>query len=339
MATSVLSHPEGEVHIDELARGQRRLTVRCSDPSRFVPIATCETSYPPELIELTLEVTGIAWLCEAIARDEDPSYVREELRVNLFGFVAEEDFRGKRLLDFGCGAGASTVWLGELLPDTEIVGVELDAKLLALGRARARHRGLRNVRFEASPDGNGLPSGIGAYDFCMMSAVYEHLLPKERVILMPKIWNTLRPDGVLFINQTPHRYFPIETHSTRLPLINYLPDALAFAAARRLAPASNAVGQTNEQLLRGGVRGATEREIRTRLASDKRFRPVLLEPIVPGCRDRIDLWYSRLSKTRYPRAKSALRHVLKVVRWTTGTVLTQNLTLAVRKQPRRAVER
>ena len=38
------------------------------------------------------------------------------------------------------------------------------------------------------------------------------------------IWAHLKSGGVLFLNQTPHRYFPVEHHTTNLPMINYFPD-------------------------------------------------------------------------------------------------------------------
>ena len=327
---SILKHPDGEVHIDELANGTRRLTVRCFDESTYMPKQSCETSYPLELIELTLKVTGPAWLCDAILRDEDPQYVKDEIKINLFAYLAEADFAGKRLLDFGCGSGASTICLGELLPATETIGVELDAQLVSLAKARAQYYGL-DVTFRISPSGTELPDDIGEFDFCMMSAVYEHLLPDERPIILSEIWSRLKPGGVLFINQTPHRYYPIETHSTGLPLINYLPDGLAFPLARKLSRFANMGSQTDQELLRGGIRGGTESEILSIINKSSPFRPILLEPSQGSYRDRIDLWYSRLNPQRWRRAKYLLKGTLKAIKAVSGYVLLQNLTLAIKK--------
>jgi 2-polyprenyl-3-methyl-5-hydroxy-6-metoxy-1,4-benzoquinol methylase len=328
MSTSVIRHPEGQIHIEELPNGLRRLLVKCTDAARFVPIPSVVTRYPRELIELTAQVTALPWVCDAIARDEDPAYIRADIEVNLFGYLDAAAFAGRRLLDFGCGSGASSICMGEMLPHTEIVGVELDEKLLALGAARAHYRRLSNVSFQASPDATRLPENVGAFDFAMMSAVYEHLLPHERRTVLPKVWEALRPGGVLFLNQTPHRWYPIETHSTRLPLINYLPDRLAFAAARRFG--SNTRGHSNQELLRGGLRGGTEREILGILARTGQ-PPRLLTPSQAGCRDRVDLWYARLNRERHRLLKATMRQALKVIAALTGTVLTQNVMLAIRK--------
>jgi ubiquinone/menaquinone biosynthesis C-methylase UbiE len=328
----ILRHPDGELHIEDQPNGLRRLTVKCFDSSSFVPIASYETFYPRSLIELTLAVTGPAWVCDAIAREEDPKYVRDQIRTNLFAFVDETDIRGKRVLDFGCGAGASTISLAELLPDCQITGVELSAKLLVVAQSRAQHRRVLNASFHASPSGTELPPGLGQFDFCMMSAVIEHVLPEERPVILPKVWAALRPGGVLFVNQTPHRYFPVETHSTGLPLVNYFPDRLAFAVARRWSRNRCALGQSNEELLRGGFRGATESEILRIVGANNEAVPELLPPRLPGCRDRVDLWYSLLSN-RWHATKTALRLALRVIHNLTGTVFAQNLLLAIRKTP------
>jgi hypothetical protein len=41
---------------------------------------------------------------------------------------------------------------------------------------------------------------------------------------MAELWRQLRLGGILFLNQTPHRYYPLEHHTTGLPLLNYLPE-------------------------------------------------------------------------------------------------------------------
>ena len=326
-----LSHPEGTVHIEDLANGRKRVTVECFDSRAYIPLQSCETSYSQELIELTLKVHGLAWLCDAIARDEDPVVAKAELEANLFEFFDEKVFAGKRLLDFGCGSGASTMCLAGLLPQTEIIGVELAGQLIELAHTRARFHGFNNVQFQISPAGKQLPANLGEFDFCMMSAVYEHLLPEERTAILPQIWSLLKPGGVLFINQTPHRYFPIEMHSTGLPLINYLPESLAFFLARRMSRMKPMRNDSREDLLRGGIRGATEFEIMKLLKSVGKHRPILLEPHHGGHRDRIDLWHARLATHRLRTVKLLLKHVLKIMKAVSGHVLIPYLTIAIQK--------
>jgi len=199
------------------------------------------------LIEFIAARRRFAFLCEAIARHEDPEYIDAVLRRQLFSYFAPEDFERKRLLDFGCGSGASTFALAAMLPNTEIVGVELDESNLEIARRIAEFKRIPNVRFLLSPSGDRLPAGMGTFDFVMLSAVYEHLLPPERTVVMPLIWSAMKTGSALFINQTPHRYIPRE---------------LAGGEVRRAVrnPALNKSGSWTD-LLRGGIRGGTEREI------------------------------------------------------------------------------
>lgn len=64
------------------------------------------------------------------------------------------------MLDFGCGAGASTVILSKLLPASRITGVELHASNLE--GARAEFYGLDHARFMLSPSSSLCGSQISA---------------------------------------------------------------------------------------------------------------------------------------------------------------------------------
>ena len=328
----ILQDSLGEVHIFDLPTGRKRIELVPRQPDVFVARRDCETTYSIELIAQVLSVIGFNWLCDSISRDEDYDGVQKNLEAAIFSFVPKEKFRGRRLLDFGCGSGASTAILGRLLPETEIVGVELEAKLLALAEARARHHHLSNVQFRASPCGTALPEGLADFDFITFSAVYEHLLPREREELMPRIWATLAPGGVLFINQTPHRYFPIDLHSTGLPLINYLPNRLAHGPrSAALRPSRINKSPHWEDHLRGGIRGGTDAQIIRHLCRHSSAEPILLQPAVDGLRDRVDLWFHGLDPSHYRKSKRALKVVLKLIYRLFGTVLSPNLTLAVQK--------
>ena len=87
-------------------------------------------------------VKKASYLCDEIAREEDPSYVTASLESGLYAFFRPEQFRGKRVLDFDCGSGASTMVLNRLLKGAEMYGVELDTRLLQIAKARAVHYGL-----------------------------------------------------------------------------------------------------------------------------------------------------------------------------------------------------
>jgi 2-polyprenyl-3-methyl-5-hydroxy-6-metoxy-1,4-benzoquinol methylase len=327
--TSVLRHRDGEVLVEEIAEDRRRVSAVMTDPASAPARATWDTAYSPELIASVFEVKGPAWVCDEIMREEDAGYVERSVRLAVLGYVDEEAFAGKRVLDLGSGCGSSSLVLARLLPDTEIVGVELVEEFVELARKRAAFRQADHLRFEHSPDGTSIPDGLGDFDFIVLSAVYEHLLPSERRSLLPLLWSRLNAGGVLFINQLPHRFSPIEGHTTGLPLINYLPPQIARRLAISLSPRSEGE-ETWEQLQRRGIRGGTPSEI-LRIISQHSGTPELLEPSRYGMQDRVDLWFELSSSSRWPSVKRAIRSSLKGLRRATGITFVPELSLGIRK--------
>jgi SAM-dependent methyltransferase len=283
------------------------------------------------LIEHVLRVKGPAYLCDEIRRDEDEYYVTHHFRWDILSYVSPAAFRGKRVMDFGSGSGASTMVLARLLdPGAEIVGVELVAPFVDLARHRAAFYGVdQRVSFRSSPDSMSLPDNIGEFDYVVFSAVFEHLLPAERRTLLPVIWDRLKPGGLLFLDQTPYRWFPVEFHTTGLPLLNYFPDRLARWAALRLCGRLRG-DESWEELLRKGIRGSTVSEI-LHILNGNGHRAELLNPCRNGVSDHIDLWYRLSSTTRLAAAKKAMMLGIRAVKTLTGVAMVPTLSLAFRK--------
>jgi len=328
--STTLRHPAGEVWVDELPDGKRRITVQPYSESMFVPRKSCVTSYPAGLIELILNVKGPSYLCDEIARDEDPSYVQALIQSSIWAYVDHGSFANKRILDFGCGCGASTIFLARKCRQTQFVGVELDKSLLTVAAARVEHYGCQNVAFSASPSGDRIPTEIGDFDYIIMNTVYEHLLPNERRLLLPQIWSILKQGGVLFIIGLPYRYSPIEQHTTGLPLLNYFPDKIALAIAHRFSKRVRR-DESWASLLRKGIRGGSVLEILNLIRQTCDDEPVLLEPNNLGLHDRVDLWYLLSVSSRLPRLKRFLRTLFKMIKRVSGVTLVPYLSLAVRK--------
>ena len=324
--STTIHHAEGEVFIEELPDKRRRISVK-PKTGHFAIAETWTTRYPMDLIELMLEVHGAADLCFEIMRDEDPSLVEKSLKNDLFAYFKPEDFENRTILEFGCGSGASTHILTRMFPTAEITGVELMESSLRVARKRAEVFDLKNVAFLQSPAGDRLPANLGEYDFIILSAVYEHLYPHERTTILPALWEHLKVGGYLFINQTPNSLFPFELHTTMLPVINYVPDRLALELARRFSKRIRA-DETWEELLRKGIRGATEREILGHLRGAE-----MLEPRYHGLRDRIDLYYINTNQERLKAVKSAAKLFIKAIKTATGITLVPDLSLAFLKVP------
>ncbi|MGH9359732.1 MAG: class I SAM-dependent methyltransferase, partial [Terriglobia bacterium] len=267
-------------------------------------------------------------------RHEETGYISAILKIQLLSYFEPATFSRKRFLDFGCGTGASTIALAKLLPETEIVGVELDSRLVDLGNKIAVHQQAVNARLVSSPSPGRLPEDVGKFDFVMLCAVYEHLLPGERRTLMPQLWSLMKTGGVLFINQTPHRWFPFEHHSTGLWLVNYLPDTVAHWIAKRYArhnPRFNRSAEWAEHL-RGGIRGGTEREIIKRLCPDKNGSATILQPTQHGLKDRADYWLACTNTNRYRLLKKLISESFRLCDRYLGTIPSINVDVAIHKE-------
>ena len=337
---TILEHPDAEVKIIDLDNGKRRIIVNPHKKWLAEKDRDYETNYPLDLIKKVFEVKGAMGLNDTIRREEDPLSTKSCVEYDLLAYAPPEDFNNKRILDFGCGAGASTFILKRLLPETEVVGIDLQKKNIDLANARLDFYNYEKVSFYCSPDEKTLPENIGKFDFIVLSAVYEHLLPDERVPVLQQIWSLLNPSGIFFLNQTPYRYFPFEGHTTHLFFLNYLPDKIAHAYACKF---SKKVGKNQNWngLLRLGIRGGSPREITGNLKRiAPAFKPVILKPTQLGFHDRIDVWYSGYAVSiayKYPKVKNiqrVLKYIAKFIYYVSGIVFLPTVSLAIKKVPK-----
>lgn len=275
-------------------------------PGRRVPHSPVVTTYPLELITRIFEVYGAAHTCDEISRDTDDAEASLDVRLSVESYFPDNVFgEPLRILDFGCGAGSSTMALARLFPHASITGIDLEQEHIDIARMRSAHLGL-DARFMLAATMSATDLGR-PFDFVFLNAVYEHLLPKERPEVMSRVCRVLRPHGYIVINQTPHRWFPIETHTTGMPLINYLPDRVVRLLVHSWSERKEK-GENWEQLLRAGIRGATPNEV---LSNVRLVDPSakLLTPIRVA-RHQAGIWYAakrvRIGKLRNRPLRAAI---------------------------------
>lgn len=284
--------------------------------------------FPPEFIQKFAEVYQNEHFIDQLEREENPEYVEIPLKNLLFSHYSPNYFKGKKLLDFGCGTGASTCILQQLLPETSITGMDFREEHLQLGTFRAQFNGLKKINF-VQIQHPLTPELKEDFDVIVLNAVVEHLLPNERKTVLQQLWKHLKPGGTIFINETPHRYFPVETHTSGfMPFINYLPDKWAFKWVKSKKEFRH---YTDEELLRAGIRGSTVEEIFNIL--NKTNNAKLLQPERLGIKNTVDLFFENLPKNRLSKwAILLLKIITKGIFAVSGYLFTPTIAFAIRKK-------
>ena len=111
--------------------------------------------------------------------------------------LARSGFSGGRVVDVGCGFGATLLTLAERFPGGEFVGVDLSDPLLGLATKKAREKGVGNeVSFERA-DVQDLPFAVGSFDV-VINLNMVHLVEDPRRMLA-EMERVLTPGGGFFL--------------------------------------------------------------------------------------------------------------------------------------------
>lgn len=99
------------------------------------------------------------------------------------------DVKGKRVLDYGCGAAEGGIYFAKL--GANVVGVDVSPGMLETGKRLAAHHG---VSIETRlVTGDGIPAETGEFDLIYGNGVLHHVdLPRTR----PELARILKDDGV-----------------------------------------------------------------------------------------------------------------------------------------------
>jgi SAM-dependent methyltransferase len=227
-----------------------------------------------------------------------------------------------KILDFGCGEGHSLDVLLEIYPNARFEGADIDAGLLSTCTAHLGKNPRVTLIEMASPTAT---KEIGShFDVIQLNAVFEHLLPDERKKLMPDLWRRLRLNGYFIVTETPWRWFPIETHTTSLPFVNYMPDRLALAAVRY----RHSKSLTWRDALKYGVRGATVHEIISCIGANNAAIE-RVQPAAADARDMLEVWWR--GEIRKTPVKALTYRALRLSQQATGIVISPWVNLVLRK--------
>jgi SAM-dependent methyltransferase len=153
----------------------------------------------------------------------------------LFRYLDARSLTGLSVLEVGCSFGHITEYLAEQPVVARIVSFDTDAAFITIVRTKVDEMRLAKVHEIAhlSTDAiERLPWADGAFDLVLAVGVVEHLPVRNRRAQVDEYYRVLAPGGYIAILDTPNRWFPLETHSVGLPLVQWLPPRLAHRYAR-----------------------------------------------------------------------------------------------------------
>lgn len=112
---------------------------------------------------------------------------------------------GSRVLDVGCGTGASALPAAERVgPRGYVLGIDLAEALLDLARAKASTRKLENVQFRV---GDMTSLGFPDEHFDAVVCVFAVFFVAEMPTLVSELWRMVRPGGQLAVTTWGPRLF------------------------------------------------------------------------------------------------------------------------------------
>lgn len=133
-----------------------------------------------------------------------------------------------RVLDAGCGPGRAVRRIARLVPQGEVVGIDLSAEMVKAAHQEARVADLKNVAF-VQADAGDLPSIFdGQFDLVFSSLAHHHYPDREAAA--HSVYRCLRPGGIYCVIDAGPAWFNTFAH----PLASWGdPGYVAFLTPRR----------------------------------------------------------------------------------------------------------
>lgn len=106
----------------------------------------------------------------------------------------------RRVLDLGCGAGTLTELILEAFPQCQVIGVDVDASMLALARPRLEKFGRRvELLHEDLRDKSWLGGAGSGFDAVVSATALHWLSPENLAALYEQLARVIAPGGI-FLN-------------------------------------------------------------------------------------------------------------------------------------------
>jgi cyclopropane-fatty-acyl-phospholipid synthase len=135
----------------------------------------------------------------------------EEAEENMLaGTVRRAEIEdGQRILELGCGWGSLALYMARHFPHSEILGVSNSRSQREFIEARAKERGLANLRIVTEDINNfgqaGRSGASGQFDRVVSVEMFEHTRNLE--LLLQRVASWMSADARLFVHVFTHRQF------------------------------------------------------------------------------------------------------------------------------------
>ncbi|HKB24970.1 MAG TPA: class I SAM-dependent methyltransferase [Methylomirabilota bacterium] len=194
------------------------------------------TRYSARVVQMLIDRKGVQRTPPYLTYKETrgPRFLRP-----VFAHLRRRGVGDLRVLEVGCSFGHLTEYAAEQDAVRELVTFDTDPAFVAIVRAKVTELGLTKVREAAlfsNDETRRLPWADGGFDLVLAVGVVEHLPARSRRAQVDEYYRVLAPRGHIAILDTPNRWFPLETHSVGLPLVQWLPPRVAYAYARACRP-------------------------------------------------------------------------------------------------------
>ncbi|MBR5527801.1 MAG: class I SAM-dependent methyltransferase [Clostridia bacterium] len=132
----------------------------------------------------------------------------DTIKFFLEKYSAEEMFKDKKVLDFGCGAGGKSLYYASLGAE-KVVGIDMVESYEQESAALAEKLGLSQKFTFVLGDATNSGFEDNTFDTIIMNDFMEHVSQPEKVLAEAR--RIIRPGGRIFINFPPY-YHPFGAH-------------------------------------------------------------------------------------------------------------------------------